>query len=87
MLVVWPKLYNDSPVMLTPVRMDALWMVRVGIPRARARRERSVCVVALGIMYQYRVLSLSEWYDKPEGIANDEKGNVFRMGIRENCIA
>jgi hypothetical protein len=27
--------------------MEALWMTRTGIPSARARRKRSVCVVAL----------------------------------------
>jgi hypothetical protein len=47
MLVVWPKLYSERPVMDTPVRMEALWMVWVGMERARARRERSVWVVAL----------------------------------------
>lgn len=34
-------------------RMEALWMVWVGMERVRARRRRSVCVVALLATSQY----------------------------------
>jgi len=43
---VWPKEYSCRPVDAIAVKMDALWMVRVGMERFRARRSRSVCVVA-----------------------------------------
>jgi len=39
---VWPKEYSCRPVDAIAFIMDALWIVRVGIERLRARRRMSV---------------------------------------------
>ena len=47
-----PKRYSCRPHTPTAFMMDALWMIRTGMPACRARSSRSVCVVALRICAQ-----------------------------------
>lgn len=72
------------------LRIDALGMEWVGMLRARARRTRSVCVVALGGLACFfedvipgRRISWAmrrEGEGVPERIPYDEEGNVLFVG-------
>lgn len=70
--------------------MDALWITRVGIFRARALRMMSVCVVALGVQITQAIrrprTSDGVSYE-PERISNNKKRHVLLVCIPQNLIA
>lgn len=53
MEMVCPKLYSWSPVPPMADIIEALGMVEMGTESSRARRTRSVCVVALEVDLSY----------------------------------
>jgi hypothetical protein len=66
--------------------MLALGMERVGIESSRARRTRSVCVVALTI-HQTIPRHMCSCLDIPKWISNHEESDVDLVGILEYVVA
>lgn len=85
---VWPKLYSERPVQPTPVRMEAAGRVRTGMVGVdwRARRRRSVCVVALGVIRMCETGEEGEG-DVREGISDYEEGDVDFVCVCEDRVA
>jgi hypothetical protein len=66
--------------------MEALWITRVGMLSARARRMMSVWVVALRVrLIVLVVLGVTE-VCSPEGIAHDEQRYVLLMCVVEDFV-
>lgn len=70
------------------LRIEALGMEEVGMWSSRARRTRSVWVVALE-MCQWLVDEARKVRRRsvPEGIADNEKGDVLLVGFEEDVVA
>lgn len=70
--------------------MDALWIVRTGIESSRARKRRSVCVVALsGVLAGVGAGGRGEPWgggELPERVADDEEGYISGRGRGENRV-
>jgi hypothetical protein len=84
---VCPKLYSCRPVVPMEVRIEALGMERVGMESSRARRTRSVCVVALD---QVSIDGLGGFCvrrrDVPERISHHQKGYVHLIRVCEYVV-
>lgn len=69
--------------------MLALGMERVGMESSRARRTRSVCVVALGECQCHG--DMATWRgghgQVPEGVAHDQKCDVDLVCVAEDVVA
>ena len=84
---VCPKLYSCSPHAPMAERMEALGILRVAMERERARRLRSVCVVALQDLSEPFPLVIMSNVERrrirgiPIRIPNHEKRYIFFIRI------
>lgn len=72
------------------VRIEALGTERVGMLSSRARRTRSVWVVALGRKRELDRVMLGLFlrpFDVPEWISYDEECDVHFVGVGEDVVA
>lgn len=68
--------------------MDALWIVRTGIESSRARKRRSVCVVALsGVLAGGKGVGRAVGgRGIPEGVSDDKEGYVGSRSVGEDSV-
>lgn len=69
-----------------PDKMDALGTVRTGISSSRARRTRSVWVVALRSC-QLHLEATRMLYNSPKWISNDKECDIFVLRAAKNLFA
>lgn len=67
-------------------RIEAFGTVRTGIESSRARKTRSVWVVALGQGREHFRHSADEIALLPKGVTDDEEGDVFLMGVSQDLL-